>query len=82
MLNTKTKKVTGFYGAGIPLDFGEVVSVYTDKTVDILWNDGSEVNVRFDEIKVGNHENGIGYPCNRIGLLLIALTRRCRKHCH
>ena len=60
MLNTKTKKVTGFYGAGIPLDFGEVVSVYTDKTVDILWNDGSEVNVRFDEIKVGNHENGIG----------------------
>ena len=46
MLNTKTKKVTGFYGAGIPLDFGEV--------------DGSEVNVRFDEIKVGNHENGIG----------------------
>ena len=60
MLNTKTKKVTGFYGAGIPLDFGEVVSVYTDKTVDILWNDGSEVNVRWDEIKVGNHENGVG----------------------
>ena len=60
MLNAKTKKVTGFYGAGIPLDFGEVVSVYTDKTVDILWNDGSEVNVRWDEIKVGNHENGVG----------------------
>jgi len=60
MLNTKTKKVTGFYGAGIPLDFGEVVSVYTDKTVDILWNDGRKINHRFNEIKVGNHENGIG----------------------
>jgi len=60
MLNTKTKKVTGFYGAGIPLDFGEVVAVYTDNTVDILWNNGREVNLRLDEIKVGNHENGIG----------------------
>ena len=45
MLNTKTKKVTGFYGAGIPLDFGEVVAVYTDKTVDILWNDGNKQNI-------------------------------------
>ena len=43
MLNTKTKKVTGFWGAGIPLDFGEVVDVYTDKTVDILWDDGRKV---------------------------------------
>jgi len=60
MLNTKTKKVTGFYGAGIPLDFGEVVAVYTDNTVDILWNDGREVNYNFNKIKVGNHENGIG----------------------
>jgi len=60
MLNTKTKKVTGFYGAGIPLNFGEVVAVYTDNTVDILWNNGREVNLRLDEIKVGNHENGIG----------------------
>ena len=60
MLNRKTKKVTGFYGAGISLDFGEVVAVYTDNTVDILWNDGREVNLRLDEIKVGNHENGIG----------------------
>tara|TARA_R110002153_G_scaffold145486_1_gene296764 strand:- start:299 stop:538 length:240 start_codon:yes stop_codon:yes gene_type:complete len=60
MLNTKTKKVTGFWGAGISLSFGEVVNVYTDNTVDILWNDGNKVNYNFNEIKVGNHENGIG----------------------
>ena len=60
MLNTKTKKVTGFWGAGIPLDFGKVLDVYTDDTVDILWDDGRKVNHRLDNIKVGNHENGIG----------------------
>jgi hypothetical protein len=60
MLNTKTRNVTGFWGAGIPLDFGKVVDVYTNHTVDILWDDGRKVNHRLDSIKVGNHENGIG----------------------
>jgi hypothetical protein len=60
MLNTKTKKVTGFWGAGIPLSFGKVVDVYTDNSVDILWNDGNKQNISFTQIKVGNHENGIG----------------------
>lgn len=60
MLNTKTREVTGFWGAGIPLSFGTVTDVYTDKTVDILWNDGEKQNISFNEIKVGNHKNGIG----------------------
>jgi len=60
VLNTKTKKVTGYYGAGIPLRFGKVADVYNDKTVDIVWDDGVKTNVGFNEIKVGNHKNGIG----------------------
>jgi hypothetical protein len=60
MLNTKTKKVTGFWGAGIPLSFGKVVDVYTDDSIDILWNDGNKQNISFNKIKVGNYQNGIG----------------------
>ena len=53
MLNTKTKKVTGFWGAGIPLSFGKVVDVYTETVIFFGMMATNKTSV------VGN-QNGIG----------------------
>ena len=53
-------KVTGYWGAGIPFDYGKVVANHKDGYVTVKWDDGREVMHKETSIKVGHHEDGIG----------------------
>ncbi len=54
------KKVTGYWGAGIPLDFGKVDATHADGYITIKWDDGRRVKHNPANIQVGNINDGIG----------------------
>ena len=63
-------KVTGYWGAGIPIDKGTIVANHKNGYVTVRWEDGREVMHKESNIRNGcwhNHDKAL-YGMSPIGL--------------
>ena len=50
-------KVTGYWGAGIPIDKGTIIANHKDGYVTVKWDDGREVMHKEANIRNGDWHN-------------------------
>ena len=70
------KEVIGYWGAGIPIDSGKILSDCGDGFVNIKWDDGREVMHKLDNIREGSwhNHNTLLYGPSPIGVYFNNLT--------